>query len=742
MSHIYTNQIEDDANIDTAGSISLNDIVMLNGNNIVHSIDAQYSGINPIPSFDLLKDQLTDIRSGYLNLSGDNAVSGANVFSKQQVFIEGVSADGQSNINAMSTSRLTAISAVAAKLSAQQMSADLLSVKTGLSTDFGCVINTKDGKLSSIHDIASIDRINKIYRLVDDIIVETGLKDAIPSYISLYTVDLNTLVNDFIIDGIIYNKRDELEISEPNNPIQAFIDKYRSSSVEIFDIIDVLGEIIDRLSIVGYSLQDKLHSIENGIDALENNLSFDIENVSAAVDSNRQGIDAISGVIAEAAVDYTLKDGASVSVITALSQSNGKVDVEAKQLVSSDVAGLEDYVAVEVDSLKGLVEQNYLPLSGGTVTNSLSIAQNASIGRGLSVGLDSRQVCIGGESLCSIVSSDSARLSVEISSSVSFEFDPLQHSISLAVAGNQLSISTARLEEARMLSTVQIIDLSSDPKLRLVFKTLDPVHETDIVDIPLASIAPIYQQGDGISIVPSDDTSHYTVSADETIARRADLSAMAVESLELSDYTTGYVKVISSLSQTDGKIAYGAKVLAWTEISGLTSTVGSLSTSIDSKLDNNGNVEIDGSLSVTNGLNVMSSLVASGGKVESNGANGAVAIGRNAVAKNEETFVWSAALGDETQKYYGRSDTQGTFSINPKDGLSGVFIGEDCLFDTLSTLSGTSEAKISGIFDCISSAVMSAGIDPSKDISSITLANVISCLYFLGQGISQLSSRI
>ena len=99
------------------------------------------------------------------------------------------------------------------------MSADLLSVKTGLSADFGCVMNTKDGKLSSIHDIASIDRINKIYRLVDEIIVETGLKDAIPSYISLYTVDLNTLVNDFIIDGIIYNKRDELEISEPNNPI-------------------------------------------------------------------------------------------------------------------------------------------------------------------------------------------------------------------------------------------------------------------------------------------------------------------------------------------------------------------------------------------------------------------------------------------------------------------------------------------------------------------------------------------
>lgn len=61
---IYTNQLT------SSGSdkeITSADIVMLNGNNIVHSIDAEYNGINPIPSFDVVKSMSVDL-SGKLSV--------------------------------------------------------------------------------------------------------------------------------------------------------------------------------------------------------------------------------------------------------------------------------------------------------------------------------------------------------------------------------------------------------------------------------------------------------------------------------------------------------------------------------------------------------------------------------------------------------------------------------------------------------------------------------------------------
>ena len=62
---IYTNQLS--SSNDTI-NITSSDIVMLNGNNIVHGIDDEYNGINPIPSFDVIKSMSASLSSKISNI--------------------------------------------------------------------------------------------------------------------------------------------------------------------------------------------------------------------------------------------------------------------------------------------------------------------------------------------------------------------------------------------------------------------------------------------------------------------------------------------------------------------------------------------------------------------------------------------------------------------------------------------------------------------------------------------------
>ena len=84
MENIYTN----DPNVITADisdhlQINLSDIVMLNGNNIIQTVDAEISTINPIPSFDLVKNLSTyvsattdDISANFLDKRTGGEISG------------------------------------------------------------------------------------------------------------------------------------------------------------------------------------------------------------------------------------------------------------------------------------------------------------------------------------------------------------------------------------------------------------------------------------------------------------------------------------------------------------------------------------------------------------------------------------------------------------------------------------------------------------------------------------------
>ena len=71
----------------------LNDIVLLNHNDIVKTIDGTSKGINPIPSFDIAKGisaEVSAVKQEYFKLSNDNSVVGDNAFSGNQVFKDGL----------------------------------------------------------------------------------------------------------------------------------------------------------------------------------------------------------------------------------------------------------------------------------------------------------------------------------------------------------------------------------------------------------------------------------------------------------------------------------------------------------------------------------------------------------------------------------------------------------------------------------------------------------------------------
>ena len=175
-----------------------------------------------------------------------------------------------------------------------------------------------------------------------------------------------------------------------------------------------------------------------------------------------------------------------------------------------------------------------------------------------------------------------------------------------------------------------------------------------------------------------------------------------IQSLDFVDpgfYDTGKVKVLASLSETNGKISASTEVLDYRKIDGL-------STAIDAKFDKTGGA-IDGSLSVAKNVLV------NGAKSMTSGPNGGIAIGRNAVLSNEEAFVWSGAQ-DEPIVY--KDHGQRTFNINPMNGLSGVYIGEENLHSTLSLLSGTIDTKISAIYSTVIGALDRGGIE-GKDVS-------------------------
>lgn len=746
----YTNEITADG-ADNKTSIGPNDVVLLNGKNIIHSVESgdAYDGINPIPSFDFVRGisaatsfDIADIRGKYFNLTGDNVVTGQNTFKAKQTFSDADIAN--------------------------------LSVE-GLSADFSVVLNTKPGKISSLHKDDEIATINGIYRMVDNIIVEAGLKDVIGQYKELYSVSLDTLISRYI-KGIILNKQAELGSSQI---VQAFS---ANSNPSVDECAEALQAMADLLDIAPYSLDSKIQSIEESIDALDANTQLNIVELLGKIDKNANDISGIGRKINDANSVALLTSDTATSVITNFIQSTGKVTLSAKQLLSSDVSKLDGFVNDKIDNTKTYVASHYLPLSGGNITGELSA-------NSLSVKDSVKNIKVGNSELCALLKNEFTALSsgtaANIRDSLDFKYDTDENKITLSIAGKESYINASRFTEAKMLYRVEINTGTGAPVLWLYFKVENGIDE---VSVSLSSITRLYGPGNGIDV--QLDRGQYIISADDTICRRDDISALdcidrfggynnrIITELKqengLISYTTadlrtsnvggledynsltqfvgslsgnngvisalsnsvnskftglkiddknfktadGKINVLTSLSQNAGKISYDVKPLAYTEISGL-------SDAIDSKLGSTGDQTLNGSLSVVKSLEV------GGGKDASSGECGATAIGRNAVAKDEESFVWNgnAISADE---YY--SHGQHTFNVNPQNGIGGFYIGDIALSSTLNTLSAASvNTANKQLLMVVNNALTNAGITAGKQQSEITFENVVRCLFNLSQ---------
>lgn len=165
---------------------------------------------------------------------GDSTIGKANINSLCATQISVGSAD----VNVLSTISSTInVACISSEEVAYSKTKDL-SVTESLSTDFNNIINTKQDFLSALHSTNQIKYINNVYRMVDEIIVETGIKDdsAMPPYAQLYTSDWKTIVNTYIKSGIITVKADELNIRE-GDVISRFIS---NSDPDVNTTVDVL----------------------------------------------------------------------------------------------------------------------------------------------------------------------------------------------------------------------------------------------------------------------------------------------------------------------------------------------------------------------------------------------------------------------------------------------------------------------------------------------------------------------
>lgn len=769
----------------------LNDIVLLNHTDIVKTIDGTSKGINPIPSFDIAKGisaEVSVVKRDYFKLNADNEVSGNNTFDGNQTFKGGLLSSTIAHINDISIDNAFAqkanivdlsarsetvdkISIVSANVSAESVKnsvIDDVEVKNSLLVGFDNVKNTKEEYLSSLHSADQIKTINNIYRMVDEIEVEAGIK---PDGLD-YTMSLEDLIRREIKARIIEGK--ETELFDGSTIDEAPIDDklkifYTTATVGTNPdtIVDALQEVLNRLKIEKYSLSDKIRSIEKSIDALENNLQDSIDDVESKANNALCSITKINEDTAALTADYSLSDGVDVSVITSLKQNNGKVTIEAKQLISSDVGLLGEFADAMTKSLKQHAADNYLPLSSGKMAGDLSIDASKSFYVG-----DSNKIVISGNTLCSILSNEIAlststackNLSSQLSNDFNFIYDNDKNVLCVSVAGNIKTVSAAKFTEARMLDSVNVIYDAGKPFLELKFKT-DVVGSYTVVSVDLAELMPLYAGNDGIDIRYQGRM--YQISADDTICRRSDISALdvnnsinkgyiltsliqengkikyettqllsshvggltnyvenAISSSEqdiraftstLSGTTgvisalcstvdaqikslyvnnpgfyddAGKVKVLTTLSQTDGKISASTEVLDYKKI-------GDLSTVIDAKFDKTGGV-ISGNLSVTK------SILVNGAVSKTDGENGGVAIGRNAVLSNEEAFVWSGAL-DESIEY--KDHGQHTFNINPDNDISGFYIGEDNLAYYINSAIDDKTTEYGGLIDSLSDKI-------------------------------------
>lgn len=278
-------------------------------------------------------------------------------------------------------------------------------VSSALSIDFNGLVNTnaESTYLSDLHSTDQIKTWQNAYRMVDEILVETGAASL------NYSLTRDELVEKVKEDIIRANCKeifgiDSIYAVDNSEPLKQF---YLSATSDLTPdaIVQSLQLVLNGLKAKSYSLATKLKSIENSIDSLETSISAEVssnyfplsslsslETDQAPITSDGYYVklawqqngkveviqrefkddctltSMISSNVSAAidSLDFTgpsFIDNGKVKVLTSISQTNGKIDAQAKTLSYK-----------EIDGLSNAIDDKLSLSAGGVVSAGVSIA--------------------------------------------------------------------------------------------------------------------------------------------------------------------------------------------------------------------------------------------------------------------------------------------------------------------------------------------------------------------------------
>ena len=231
--------------------------------------------------------------------------------------------------------------------------------------------------------------------------------------------------------------------------------------------------------------------------------------------------------------------------------------------------------------------------------------------------------------------------------------------------------------------------------------------------------------------IVSVETSAYTISSD-----------VDCRLLELSNTLSTYADSISSsLSATcdsnrDKDKAELSNTLSTYADSIVSSLSGSLSASVNGQFVHLSGDTVNGSIAIKEHLSVAENLVIDGatrlggkltqGKdtIVKSDING-IALGVKSIAKKNYSFVWNGNEGIDIDYTDQGTDTNGTFNINPKDGVNGVYVGTQTLSAIIHDDVQTSADSILDTLTTTADDILSA-VDAKRSSDKKELSNVLS----------------
>lgn len=561
-SSIYTKDIKSQ-NQSPYQDIAADDIVLLNGNNIVDGIDDgdAYDGINPIPSYRFARELSATVSSDITSLTARAASIESSYIKLSSNEIQSISSGLSINGNVL-------------------LSGDLSVADKSLYASFDKIFNIKDIRLSDLHSTDQISTWNNAIRMVNEILVESGIDHNGVDYSDYNSLSPSILVETYIKKNIIYNRSDELfgckiENATVDDPLRQFYYK-NTGEMTANDVVENLQLVLNRLRTQPYSLQQKLQTIENSIDGLENDLQKQI-------DTNTTSAKAITNSIDGMSADYRLSGNNGLSIVTAMKQTSGQIDLSTALLTVDDIDG----ISALSSALKKDAESKYVPLSGNqTISNSLSIEKNLIVSNDISTGGNiavngNLSVSKNGElsifnsnhihfidstdndkTLSAFLSSQLESTKSDLAQTLQCSFDWANMCLSVSLGETSTSADVSRLIESRMIQNVSISSNDqNEPILSIVFKAGNNSNDYFPISVSLGNLIPLYTGGTGISIDEKWNDGKRSISIDENVVAtkiytnnkiKSTLSNLQELNPQLTNDCNDYI--VNAVSQLDDQI--------------------------------------------------------------------------------------------------------------------------------------------------------------------------------------------